>query len=123
MHAGLLDALHNETPPSEPAMSPTNKLHAAYEPISEAELLADGLIEPVSIPSSSSACKAALLIILGILFAKRREPLCGDIGCLKRAEWAIEPPGLVMHQRLQAKQHDMHCQTMHGTLLLLCVTR
>ena len=47
-HAGLLDALHNETPPSEPAMSPTNKLHAAYEPISEAELLADGLIEPVS---------------------------------------------------------------------------
>ncbi len=104
-------------------MSPTNKLHAAYEPISEAELLADGLIEPVSIPSSSSACKAALLIILGILFAKRREALCGDTGCLKRAEWAIEPPGLVMHQRLQAKQHDMHCQTMHGTLLLLCVTR
>ena len=47
-YAGLLDALHNETPPSEPAMSPTNKLHAAYEPISEAELLADGLIEPVS---------------------------------------------------------------------------
>ncbi len=48
MLAGLLDALNNETPPSEPAMSPTNKLHAAYEPISEAELLADGLIEPVS---------------------------------------------------------------------------
>jgi len=46
--AGLLEALHNETPGSEPAMSPTNKLHAAYEPISEAELLADGLIEPVS---------------------------------------------------------------------------
>ncbi|CAL5224103.1 g6734 [Coccomyxa viridis] len=46
---GLLDALNNETPPSEPAMSPTNKLHAAYEPISEAELLADGLIEPVSL--------------------------------------------------------------------------
>ena len=34
-------------------MSPTNKLHAAYEPISEAELLADGLIEPVSPPTSS----------------------------------------------------------------------
>ncbi len=48
MPAGLLEALHNETPGSEPAMSPTNKLHAAYEPISEAELLADGLIEPVS---------------------------------------------------------------------------
>ena len=46
--AGLLEALHNETPPSEPALSPTSKLHAAYEPISEAELLADGLIEPVS---------------------------------------------------------------------------
>ena len=33
-------------------MSPTNKLHAAYEPISEAELLADGLIEPVSLPTT-----------------------------------------------------------------------
>ena len=52
MLAGLLDALHNETPPSEPAMSPTNKLHAAYEPISEAELLADGLIEPVRPPTT-----------------------------------------------------------------------
>ena len=61
VHAGLLDALHNETPPSEPAMSPTNKLHAAYEPISEAELLADGLIEPVSIPCSSLCYHTALL--------------------------------------------------------------
>lgn len=46
--AGLLEALHNETPCAEPVSSPTSKLHAAYEPISEAELLADGLIEPVS---------------------------------------------------------------------------
>ena len=45
--AGLLEALHNEAPSPEPAPSPTARLHAAYEPISEAELLADGLIEPV----------------------------------------------------------------------------
>lgn len=47
MTTGLLEALHNETPLAEPAASPTTKLHAPYEPISEAELLADGLIEPV----------------------------------------------------------------------------
>lgn len=35
-------------------MSPTSKLHAAYEPISEAELLADGLIEPVRTPLDTS---------------------------------------------------------------------
>ena len=45
--AGLLEALHNETPSAEPVSSPTSKLHSPYEPISEAELLADGLIEPV----------------------------------------------------------------------------
>ena len=62
--AGLLDALHNETPPSVPAMSPTNKLHAAYEPISEAELLADGLIEPVSPPNTSSLSHAFITSLL-----------------------------------------------------------
>ena len=60
-NAGLLDALNNETPPCEPAMSPTNKLHAAYEPISEAELLADGLIEPVNPPTSCAAINLSLL--------------------------------------------------------------
>ena len=70
MHAGLLDALHNETPPSEPAMSPTNKLHAAYEPISEAELLADGLIEPVSIIYSPPHCHTAPSIFRGEVLVK-----------------------------------------------------
>ena len=41
-------------------MSPTNKLHAAYEPISEAELLADGLIEPVR--NSHPSCLSLSLI-------------------------------------------------------------
>ncbi|KAK9839098.1 hypothetical protein WJX74_009525 [Apatococcus lobatus] len=47
--AGLLDALHQETPPSQPTPSPAAKLDAGYEPPSESSLLADGLIEPVSL--------------------------------------------------------------------------
>ncbi|KAK9805120.1 hypothetical protein WJX72_000185 [[Myrmecia] bisecta] len=46
---GLLDTLHAETPPSEPSPSPTGKLEAGYEPPTEASLLAEGLIEPVSL--------------------------------------------------------------------------
>ena len=46
---GLLDHLHAETPPSEASPSPSGKLEAGYEPPSEAMLLAEGLIEPVSL--------------------------------------------------------------------------
>lgn len=45
----MLDALHQETPPSQPTPSPAAKLDAGYEPPSESSLLADGLIEPVSL--------------------------------------------------------------------------
>ena len=45
--AGLLEALHNETPMSETASSLRERSDAGYEPPSEAALLADGLIEPV----------------------------------------------------------------------------
>ena len=46
--AGLLEALHNETPMSETASSLRERSDAGYEPPSEAALLADGLIEPVN---------------------------------------------------------------------------
>lgn len=44
---GLLEALQNETPPSEDSPSPISQGLADYEAPSEAALLADGLIEPV----------------------------------------------------------------------------
>ena len=47
--AGLLTSLHNETPPSEVSPSAVGRLEAGYEPPSESQLLADGLIEPVSL--------------------------------------------------------------------------
>ena len=46
---GLLTSLHNETPPSEVSPSAVGRLEAGYEPPSESQLLADGLIEPVSL--------------------------------------------------------------------------
>ena len=48
-YAGLLTTLHNETPPSEVSPAPVSRLEAGYEPPSESQLLADGLIEPVSL--------------------------------------------------------------------------
>lgn len=47
--AGLLTSLHNETPPSEASPLPVGRLEAGYQPPSESQLLADGLIEPVSL--------------------------------------------------------------------------
>ena len=47
--AGLLTSLHNETPPSEGSPAPLGRLEAGYQAPSESQLLADGLIEPVSL--------------------------------------------------------------------------
>lgn len=47
--AGLLTKLQNETPPSEASPPPAGRLEAGYQPPSESQLLADGLIEPVSL--------------------------------------------------------------------------
>ena len=47
--AGLLNTLHNETPSAEASPSRVGRLEAGYEPPSESQLLADGLIEPVSL--------------------------------------------------------------------------
>ena len=49
LHAGLLNSLQNETPPSEVSPSPVGRLEAGYEPPTERQLLEDGLIEPVSL--------------------------------------------------------------------------
>ena len=48
MPAGLLDALQNETPPSQRSPTSAELLGPVYQAPSEPSLLADGLIEPVS---------------------------------------------------------------------------
>ena len=47
--AGLLEQLQNEPLPSGESPNALARLEAGYEPPSESSLLADGLIEPVSL--------------------------------------------------------------------------